>query len=153
METLAILLAENPLFKGLDPQFLTALTECASNATFEPGHMIFRQGEVADRFYVLRERTASLEWFRLEPGSIPLQTMQGGDILGWSWLVPPHKWRFDARCVTRVRAFALDAACLRDILQKDPRLGYALLERFAMLLEQRLQATRLQLLDMYQTRA
>ena len=152
METLKALLAESQLFHDLEPEFLDTITGCASNAAFEAGHIICREGEPANNFYVLREGRVALEAFSLEQGGIILQTLEPGDVLGWSWLVPPHQWRFDARCVTRVRAFALDGACLRGKCATDSRLGYALLKRFAMLLEQRLQATRLQLLDMYRNR-
>jgi CRP-like cAMP-binding protein len=147
METLEGLLAENPLFSDLDAETLSTITGCASNVRFDAGQIIFREGEDAKRFYVLREGTVALEVFHLERGGIPLQHLDAGDVLGWSWLVPPYKWRFDARCVTRVRAFALDGACLRGKCAAEPRLGYELLKRFAMLLDTRLQATRQQLLE------
>lgn len=151
METLRSLLSENPLFRDLEPEFLDTLAGCASNASFEPDCAIFHEGEPADRFYVIREGRVALEAFQLEHGPVVLQTMDAGDVLGWSWLVPPHRWRFDARSVTRVRAFAFDGTCLRDKCNADPRLGYALLLRFANLLEQRLQAARLQTLDVYRS--
>lgn len=147
METLEGLLAENPVFKDLDAEALQTIAGCASNVRFDAGQLIFREGEDANRFYVLREGTVALEVFHLERGGVLLQELTAGDVLGWSWLVPPYKWRFDARCVTRVRAFALDGACLRGKCAQEPRLGYELLKRFAMLLETRLQATRKQLLE------
>lgn len=107
----------------------------------------FREGEEADRFYLIREGSVVLEVFNLELGSLPLQTLEAGQVVGWSWLVPPYRWRFDARCVTDVRAFALDGLCLRAKCEADPHLGYELLKRFAMLIDQRLQATRRQLVE------
>jgi hypothetical protein len=72
-----------------------------------------------------------------------------GEILGWSWLIPPYNWHFDARAVELTRAIALDGKCLRNKCEQDHDLGYELLKRFAHIMEQRLQATRLQLLDVY----
>jgi CRP-like cAMP-binding protein len=89
------------------------------------------------------------------PGRTPtlLQTIQGGDVLGWSWMIPPHRWAFDARAATEVTAIALDAAKLRDAAEADPRFGYALMKRMFTLVVDRLQATRLQLMDLYGPRA
>lgn len=149
MKTLETLLSEHPLFRDLDPDLLKEVAGCASNAHFQAGRTIFREGEEADRFYVIREGRVVLEAFHLERGNIPLQTLEAGQVLGWSWLVPPYRWRFDARAETDVRAFALDGKCLRGKCAEQPRLGYELLKRFAMLMDQRLQATRRQLVETY----
>lgn len=149
MKTLEMLLAEHPLFSDLEPDMLAELAGCASNVHFDKGHVIFREGEEANRFYVIREGKVVIEVFHLERGSIPLQVLEAGQVLGWSWLVPPYKWRFDARAETEVRAFALDGACLRGKCAQHPRLGYELLKRFAMLMDRRLQATRRQLVETY----
>lgn len=147
METIESLLAENPMFHDLDPETLKAILGCVSNVRFDAGQFIFKEGDDAQRFYVIREGTVAVEVFHLDRGAIPLQHLEAGDILGWSWLVPPFKWRFDARAVTRVRAFAFDGACLRGKCNEDPRLGYELLKRVARVLESRLQATRRQLVE------
>ncbi|HVR13489.1 MAG TPA: hypothetical protein VMS41_06900, partial [Gaiellaceae bacterium] len=73
------------------------------------------------------------------------------EVLGWSWLFPPHRWHFDARALTAMRATAFDAACLRGKCDQDPKLGYDLMSRFAQVLIERLQWTRLRLLDIYGT--
>jgi CRP-like cAMP-binding protein len=78
-----------------------------------------------------------------------VQTLTAGDVIGWSWLVAPHYWRFDARALILTRAFALDGECLRKKCEADPRLGYELLKRFSHMIAERLEATRLQLLDVY----
>ncbi len=85
------------------------------------------------------------------PGRPPLvlQTVGAGDILGWSWLIPPYHWMFDAVALEPTRTIALDGRCLRGKCEADRVLGYELLKRFAHIMEQRLQATRLQLLDLY----
>jgi CRP/FNR family cyclic AMP-dependent transcriptional regulator len=82
-------------------------------------------------------------------GAVTIETLHGGDVLGWSWLVPPHRTVYDARALGVVRTIALDGACLRGKCEEDPRLGYELLKRFTEVIVERLQATRLRLLDVY----
>lgn len=78
-----------------------------------------------------------------------VETLEGGDILGWSWLVPPHFWRLDARALEPVRAVALDGACLRRKCEENHELGYEILKRFAHIMEQRVQSLRIQIVDVY----
>ncbi len=73
----------------------------------------------------------------------------GGDILGWSWLFPPYRWSVEARAVQQVRAIKLDGECLRGKCELDPAMGYELMKRFSQIMLQRLEAARLQLLDIY----
>jgi len=110
METLEPLLAGHPFFKGLDPPYLKTLTGCASNGRFAAGEMIFREGEEANKFFLVREGKIAIEVFVEGRGPLTIQTLSAGEILGWSWLVPPYQYRFDARAVDAVRAIALDGA-------------------------------------------
>ncbi len=153
MKTLEPLLAEHPFFKGLEPRFLDLLVGCAANVRFEPGHYIFREGEIANTFYILREGCVALEIFAPGRGPVTLETLGEGEILGWSWLIPPYQRHFSARAVEMTRAFGLDAVCLRNKCEQDHDLGYELLKRFSTLIVDRLHATRLQLLDVYSTPA
>jgi CRP-like cAMP-binding protein len=149
IETLEKILVEHPFFKGLKEGDLDTVVGCASNVTFEAGRLIFRAGEPADRFYIVRYGGAAVEI--APPGRKPLtiETVGTGDVLGWSWLFPPYKWHFDARAVTLVRALSLDGACLRGKCERDPALGYHFLKLFARMIVARLEATQLQLLDVY----
>ena len=149
METLEPLLSKHPFFEGLDSNYLKTLTGCASNVHFPGGTMIFKEGEEADRFFLIREGRVAIEVFVEARGPVTIQTLSAGDILGWSWLVPPYHWRFDARAVDEVRALALDGKCLREKCETDSRLGYELLKRLALVITRRLEATRIQLLDVY----
>lgn len=85
------------------------------------------------------------------PGQAPIvvATLGAGEIVGASWLVPPYRWNFDARAVELTRAIGMDARCLRDKCEADHDLGYALMKRFLPIFVKRLDATRLQLLDVY----
>lgn len=149
METLENTLAEHPFFHGLEPRYLQLAVGCASNVRFDAGEFILREGEEANHFFLIRHGKVSLEVFAPNRGSIAIQTLEEGDILGWSWLIPPYQWRFDARAVELTRAIALDGKCLRAKCEEDHDLGYELLKRFAAILGRRLDATRFQLLDLY----
>jgi len=153
METLERTLAEHPFFKDLGEPYLKLVTGCASNVRFEPDKFIFREGEEADQFYLIRQGRVALQVFLPDRGEITVETLEEGDILGWSWLIPPYHWHFDARALELTRAIALDGKCLRNKCEEDRSLGYELLKRFAHIMEDRLSSTRLQLLDLYGVRS
>ena len=82
-------------------------------------------------------------------GAITFQTLGEGEVVGVSWLIPPYRWSYDAKALELIRAIAMDAACLRGKCEADHDLGYEMMKRFMPVLIQRLQATRLQILDVY----
>ena len=149
METLERVLAEHPFFKDLERPYLELLAECASRVRFNAGEVIFRESEPANLFYLIRRGKVAVETFSPNRGSIIIQTLGEGQVLGWSWLIAPYRRRFDARAVELTRAIALDGECLREKCERDYHFGYELMKRVAQLMDQRLQATRLQLLDVY----
>lgn len=149
MTTLEPILTEQPFFRGMSAPHLHLLTGCTANVRFETGQLIFRQGDAADHFYVIREGKIAVEIHSPQRGAIIVQTLGADEVLGWSWLTPPYRWRFDARAVEPTRALSLDGKCLRTKCEQDHDLGYELLKRFCPIIAQRLDATRLQLLDVY----
>ena len=153
METLERILAQHPFFEGLEPQYMKLLVGCASNVRFEPDSYVFREGEEANQFYLIREGMVSLEMFVTGRGPVKVQTIGEGDILGWSWLVPPYRWMFDAHSTELTRAIALDGKCLRNKSEQDHDLGYQLLKRFATVVQESLDAARLQILNIYEVSA
>jgi len=152
METLEPILAQHPFLKELEPRHLKILVGCASNVRFNAGQILFHEGEEANQFYMIRQGKVAIETLAPELGPITVQTVGEGDVLGWSWLIPPYRWRFSARAVELTRAIALDGKCLRQKSEEDHDLGYELLKRFSGIIVERLEATRLQLLDVYKTR-
>ncbi len=148
-QSLAGILAVQPFLQGLDPQHVELIVGCASNVRFDPGAFVFRAGEEANHFYVVRSGRVSVEVMAPQRGAITIETVGDGELLGWSWLIPPFHWHFDARALNLTRAIALDARCLRNKCEAEPAFGYELLKRFSQIMEQRLEATRLQLLDLY----
>jgi len=142
-------LGEHPLLADLPLGALRRLAECASTVSFDPGAQILSEGAEASTLYLLREGKVSLSAHAPGKGHLLVQTLGPGEALGLSWLFPPFLWQFDGRAVGQVEAFAIDAACLRAELDGDPGLGYELLKRFTPVVLERLQQTRLRLLDLY----
>jgi CRP/FNR family transcriptional regulator, cyclic AMP receptor protein len=149
VRTLEPLLARQEFFRDLDPGYLSLLVGCASNVRFPEGMFLFREGEPAQQFFLIREGKVALEIAAPGRGHLVVQTVGEGGLVGVSWLFPPYRYQFDGRAISPVRALALDGVCLRSHCEQDPRLGYELMQRFARVAVQRLQATRLQMLDVY----
>lgn len=152
METLERIIAEHPFFSDLDPKFTDLMVGCASNVRFKKGDFLFREGDPADTFYLIREGKVAVEISAPQHEPIIVATLETGEILGWSWLLAPYRWKHHARAKDNVRALALDGKCLRGKCEENHDLGYEILKRFARIIEQRLESTRLQLLDVYALR-
>ena len=149
MRTLDTILAETPLFHDLEPRILKLMAGCASNVKFDVDEYLCRQDAEANRFFLVRHGKVALDIYVPQVGSRTIDTAREGDVLGWSWLVPPYRWHVGARALERTRALEFDGACLRGKCETDPELGYQLYRRFAQVMYETLQATHLQLLDMY----
>ena len=149
VEGLSSALEEHPFFTGMNPIVRDTIAGCARNERFDTGEYLFREGAMADRFFLIRHGSVALEVH--VPGREPMvvETLQAGDILGWSWLVPPYQWIMDARAMQLVRVISLDARCLRGKLDQDHSLAYEVFKRFIPVMADRLEAGRLQMIDMY----
>lgn len=149
MEGLERIVKEHPFFAGLEEKFCTLISGCAKNVRFEAGQYLFHEGKPADEFYLLRQGRVALELTAPGRGAVTFQTLREGEIVGVSWLIPPYRWTYDAKALELIRAIAMDAACLRQKCEADHDLGYDMMKRFMPILIQRLQTTRLQILDIY----
>lgn len=149
MKSIADLIAEVPTFVGLSDQHRELVGGCGQNVVFKRGDHVFREGDPANAFYAIRNGAVALELGA--PSTLMIETLHAGDVLGWSWLFPPYRIRYDARAMEEVHAIAFDGACLREKCEADHDLGYELMKRFAQIITTRLQATRLRLLDVYGT--
>jgi len=138
-----------PFFKEMSERARTLIAGCASHAVFHDGDQILREGESADTFFVIRRGAAAVEVH--VPGKKPLviETLRDGEILGWSWLIPPYRTQFDARAVGLVRVVSIDGKCLRGKCEEDHELGYELYRHFVPVIVARLSAARLQMVDIY----
>ncbi|HLA44553.1 MAG TPA: cyclic nucleotide-binding domain-containing protein [Aggregatilineales bacterium] len=149
MKTIAEILADHKFFEGLTPQHLELIAGCGENMRFDAGDYLFRESEPSDLFFVLRYGAVAVEVSDPRKGRISIQTVTEGEVLGWSWLFEPYLWHYDARAMTLIRAIAIHGDCLRGKCESDHDFGYEMMKRFAGIMVQRLQATRLQVLDVY----
>ncbi len=140
--------AEHPFLQGLNPHQFRLLSDCAMFTKFEPGELIFREGDPANRFYLIQKGKVMLESHVGSRGRVPVQTVESGEVLGWSWLFPPYFWHFDARAVEPTEAIFFYGTPLRDECENDHDLGFELVKRMAEVMMKRLQATRRQLMKL-----
>ncbi len=152
MEGLERILGEHRLFAGLGQNFLELAAGCAKNVRFNADEYLFHAEDPADWIYLVRHGRVALEVVAPNRGAVRFETLGEGEVVGLSWLLPPYRWGYDARATELTRAVALDARCLRDKCEADHDLGYEILKRVLPVLVQRLQATRLQMLDVYDPR-
>jgi CRP/FNR family transcriptional regulator, cyclic AMP receptor protein len=149
MEDLSRLLREHPFVHGLDDEQIGFLTGCASNVRFAADEYLFREGSEANALFLIRTGRIVMEIDVPGRGVKQIQTVEEGEILGWSWLYPPYRWQFEARAVSPVRAIKFDGTCLRNKCESDHDLGYEIVKRLLYQVHVRLERTRLQLLDVY----
>jgi CRP-like cAMP-binding protein len=149
MRTIDQLISEAPTFEGLSAEHLEIIAGCAWNEHFEDGTKLLVEGEPAERFYLIRHGTVALEVHAPGRGPLMIATLHDGEVVGWSWLFAPHRWAMDGRTVGPCSVVTFDGACLRGKCDDDHELGYQLMTRFAANVIDRLQTTRLQLLDLY----
>jgi CRP/FNR family transcriptional regulator, cyclic AMP receptor protein len=143
------LIAAAPLFEGLDRSHLQVIAGCGANQRFAAGNLLFAEGDPAERFFLIRRGLVALEVHVPGGGPLLVETLSEGEVIGWSWLFEPFRWGFDARAREDTRVVTFDGACLRGKAEADHELGYQLMRRFAHALTEHLEATRMQLLDVY----
>jgi CRP/FNR family cyclic AMP-dependent transcriptional regulator len=137
----------HPFVRGMSADSIATLTACAMPISFEAGQLIFREGEIANRFYLLLSGRVQLEAEAADRPGVPVDQLSAGDVLGWSWLFPPYTWNFTARTIAPVKAVFFYGTWLREQSESNPALGYDLMKPTALVLMHRLQATRQQLVQ------
>lgn len=149
MRTVGDELRAHPFFAGLSEDCMQLIAGCGEHVVFRSGATIASEGSAANEFYVIERGRVALQLHTSATGALLIQTLDAGDILGWSWLFPPFRWSIDARAMQDVHVIRLDGKCLRGKCDTDPAMGYALMQRFSYIMSQRVEATRLQVLDLY----
>ena len=131
-ESVAARLAIFPLFAGMNRKQLALLASCAKTVQFKKGEVIFREGDVADRMYLI------------ETGKVSLESSSGmlDPRLGWSWMFPPQTRTYTVHAVEPIRAIFFYGKVLRECCENDHSLGYELLKRMSFMMYQRLQAVQ-----------
>ena len=141
------LISEQPFFKGLKEDHLQLLAESAMVTEFKAGEWIFRQGDPANRFYLILEGKVLIESEVKDRGMVPIRTFGPGDDLAWAWLFPPYYMHFSACAIERTRAIFFYGTRLREQCEANHELGYQLMKRIAEIVVQNLNATQKRLLE------
>ena len=152
MRTIAQYLPDHPFFAGLDEPTLALLAGCATNVSLAAGEFLFHEGDPAARFFVVRRGRVAIELHDPAVGTLVIDTADAGDVVGWSWLVPPYRSIFDARASEATGVVAFDGLCLRGKCEDDAHLGYELMQRVTQVMSERLVAAQMRLLDLYGAR-
>ena len=148
-ETLEVRVASHPFFEGMEAAHLKVLTDCAMAKNFAAGDYLFRQGDFANRFYLIEQGTIVLEALDSEGKAVVVEEVGAEKLVGWSWLFPPYLWHFDARATEPTTALFFYGTILREACAKDPSLGFVLFKRMSQVMAERLQAARARLLARY----
>lgn len=149
MITTLDLLSAHPFVAEIPPEMVTRLSAYARRQVIPAGRIIFREGARADRFWLIREGRVALDIHVQGRGDIVIEHLGPGSVLGWSWFFPPYRWQFGAVAAEQTLTIEIDAAGVRRLCDEDARFGYQLSRRLAEVLADRLQATRMRLLDLY----
>lgn len=148
MQSIDAYLKEHPFFQGFSEEHFQQILRCASTVTFYAAQDVFNEGAKAEHFYIIRSGSVALQIPRSRfDGVYEMQRLGEGDVLGWSWILPPYTWHFDAKALEMTRAIVFDAACVKKLCEADLALGYEFMKRFAQLMLKRLNATRYRLVD------
>ena len=131
----------------MNPEYLRFLTECGKQISVATNTILFRYGEPAERFYLIRQGHIKVEVPAIAGPTLELQNLGPGSILGWSWLISPYRWSFQARVTEAAQLIEFDGMRVRSKCEADPRFGYELLKRFATLMSERLRFARERMIE------
>ena len=140
-------LKTHSIFKGVTDEQIKILSSYAHLRHYEPGDCLFKQGESADHFYIVVSGRVSVEVPAIYGPPLIVQTIADEGVLGWSWLIPPYRWAFEAIAQNETDVIELDGAALRNACEVDPALGYQLMKSFAGLMSQRLHEAREKMME------
>ena len=141
------LISDNLIFQELEKSFVDILAENSVYLEIEPEVFIFSAREVAKNFYLILEGQVSIQMFSHEKGSITIEEIKPGNLLGWSWLKTPNKWQFDTVTLTKTKLISFDAKKIMEKMNENKAFGFAIQNIFLNIIIERLQATRLRLLN------
>lgn len=135
-------IAAHPFLLGFSEHHVRLLADCATRVAFGAGHVLFREGEAANRFYLIERGEVILETKTPADETVVIDRIGAGDLLGWSWLFAPHLWRFTARASGATTVIFFQGTILREYCEKDHSLGYQLFKRMSAVMTHRLQLAR-----------
>ena len=140
-------LRSHTIFSNLNPAHIEILVQHAQERSFVVGDMLFRQMDMAEHFYILMDGSIKVQVPAIMGPALVVQTLGASDILGWSWLIPPYKWTFEAKAELDSRVLVFDGKALLQHCETDNKFGYTLMKMFAGLMSERLNAARIKMMD------
>ncbi len=140
-------LSNHAFFSELNVEVVNYLCECVSVHKIKKGQILFQQGERADKFYIVRNGQISIQIPAVMGPTLEIQTLGKDQVLGWSWLISPYQWSFQAKTEENTELLEFDGTTILARCEQDPQFGYVLLKRFAELMAERLDAARLKMMD------
>lgn len=140
-------LRQQPFFADLDESVIKELSQCAAPRSLERGDVLFRQGEISDAFYLVTGGEILIEIPAISGPALEIQRLTEGQILGWSWLIPPYKWTFQARAEADTDLLEFDGAAILSHCEDNPAFGYVVLKKFSALMSERLEAARRRMMN------
>lgn len=148
-EPIESVLANHPFFKDIPRDHIEEIAALGRLTRYEKGDIIFREGSDARNFFLVLKGRVVIETLLPHRGLVNIQTVEEGEMLGWSWLVAPFKYRFGARAVQPSELAVFNGKDLQDNFEKDPVLGYRFMKRVLVAITERLEQTRLQMLNIF----
>lgn len=146
-EPLVNSLMQHQFFAGLAPEAVEFLAANGRVTNLVKDTVLFEHGQIAERFYLIRAGRITVGVPAIEGPSLEVQTLGPGELLGWSWLIPPYRWNFRGRVIEVAEVVEFDGKPILDRCERDPAFGYPLMKRFAALMSERLEAARRRMMD------
>lgn len=146
-QAIAEYLSAHEFFSELSEEILNFLCECARTHEIKKGQILFRQDEHADKFYVVCNGRISVQIPAIMGSALEIQVLGKDQIMGWSWLIAPYQWNFQAKAEEDSELLEFDGTAILARCEQEPQFGYEVLKRFAVLMSERLDAARQKMMD------
>ncbi len=134
-------------FKQLSDALIQQLTDAGRVLSYKEGEHLFAQDQQADHFYIVLNGDVSVEIPAIYGPPLVVQSLQDGNILGWSWLIPPYLWTFEAIAEKETEVIEFDGVKLRKACEQNHELGYELMKVFSGLMSERLHEARRKMME------
>lgn len=134
-------------FRQMSEKLIQKLADAGRVLQFKQGEQLFRQDQPANHFYIVIDGQISVQIPAIYGPPLVVQTLGEADVLGWSWLIPPYRWAFEANSECETQVIEFDGESIREACDADPELGYQLMKCFAGLMSERLHEARLKMME------
>jgi CRP-like cAMP-binding protein len=136
----------------LEPHTRIALAELGRLVALPAGEVLIREGDPSDVLAIVLEGRIGLRLRVPERGQVTIMTVEPGDVVGWSAIVPPYRATSTAVALVYTELAVFEGERLRDALTTDQTLAADLYPVLLNAVARRLEGTRLQLLDLFSQR-